>query len=150
MTETPTYSEVYEHLMLVRRINRRIWIAQLEHDELQSCLLPKAVTYDQDAVQTSPGDRMGDIAGEVLDMEKKLRALQRRKATAFVQIRREIDLLDNEDQRDILVAFFLARRPMHAIADAQHLSLSSVYRIRKDAIQNLRVLLAKDLKSQEK
>ncbi|MBR3366699.1 MAG: hypothetical protein IKG66_02765, partial [Lachnospiraceae bacterium] len=89
----PTYSEVYEHLMLVRRINRRIWIAQLEHDELQSCLLPKAITYDQDVVQTSPGDRMGDIAGEVLDMEKKLRALQRRKATAFVQIRREIELL---------------------------------------------------------
>ena len=81
---------------------------------------------------------------------ERTEALQRRKATAFVQIRREIELLDNEDQRDILVAFFLARRPMHAIADAQHLSLSSVYRIRKDAIQNLRVLLAKDLKSQEK
>lgn len=146
----PTYVEMYEHLMLVRRINRRIWIAQLERDELQSCLLPSAITYDKDAVQTSPGDRMGDIAGEVLDMEKKLQALQRRKATAFIQLRREIELLDNEDQRDILVAFFLAHRPMRAIADAQHLSLSSVYRIRKDAIQNLRVLLAKDLKSQEK
>ena len=43
-------------LYSVRTIDRTIWRLQLRRDELQSCLLPGAVRYDADRVQSSPQD----------------------------------------------------------------------------------------------
>lgn len=137
----PTYEEMYEHLMLVRRIDRRIWIAQLERDNIQSCLLPSAITYDKDIVQSSPKDKMLDIAGRVIELEKKVERLKREKAGLIIRTHEEISLLQDEDQREILIAFFIGRQPMREIAANMDRSISGVYTIRRKGIQALRDLL---------
>ena len=136
-----TYKDAYNHLMQVRFINKRIWLATVERDELQSCLLPSAIRYDKDPVQTSPSDKMGEIAAAVLQMDRRIRELQVEKARTFIGTRQEIDLLDDEDQREILKAFFLARQPMARIAEKQNRSLSGVYEIRRQGSRKLCDLL---------
>ena len=136
-----TYNEVYEHLIQVRLIDKRIWLAIVEHDELQSCLLPSAITYDKDIVQSSPEDKLLDIAGRVVDLERKIEQLKRKKAGLIVRTREEIGQLQDEDQRSILIAFFLGRQPMREIAANMDRSISGVYTIRRKGIQALRDIL---------
>ena len=73
-----TVSEAYAYLNSIRKIENEIVKLQLQHDELQSCLLPKAITYDGDRVQTSPEDKMSELAGKVVDMEKQIAQLRLR------------------------------------------------------------------------
>lgn len=136
-----TYNEVYRHLMQVRLIDKRIWLTTVEHAELQSCLLPAAITYDKDIVQTSPEDKMADIAGKVVELEHKIRRLNSTKARLIVQIRNEIGQIEDEDQRVVLSAFFLAKQSMRDIADGTCRSISGVYTIRRKGILALRTIL---------
>ena len=139
-----SYNDVYTYLMQVRLIDKRIWLAQIEHDEMQSCLLPSAITYDKDVVQTSPEDKMSSIAGKVIDMEKKIIRLKNRKAQLIITIKSQISEIEDEDQRIVLSAFFLCRQPMRQIAEYTNRSISGVYTIRRKAIQSMRVILAKE------
>lgn len=138
-----TYNDVYTYLMQVRLIDKRIWLAEIEHDEMQSCLLPSAITYDRDIVQTSPEDKLSDIAGKVMELEKKVNRLKERKASLIMQIRKEISQIPDEDQRIILSAFFLCRKSMNQIAKSTTRSISGVYAIRRKGIQSLRIILEK-------
>lgn len=138
-----TYNEVYTYLMQVRLIDKRIWLAQIEHDEMQTCLLPSAITYDKDVVQTSPEDKMSSIAGKVIDMEKKIVRLRNRKAQLIITIKSQISEIEDEDQRIVLSAFFLCRQPMRQIAENTNRSISGVYTIRRKAIQSMRIILEK-------
>ena len=130
--------------MQVRLIDKRIWLAQIEHDEMQTCLLPSAITYDKDVVQTSPEDKMSSIAGKVFDMERKISRLKTRKAHMIITIKAQISQLQDEDQRIVLTAFFLCKQPMRDIADKTNRSISGVYTIRRKAIQSMRVILEKE------
>ena len=138
-----TYNEVYTYLMQVRLIDKRIWLAQIEHDEMQTCLLPSAITYDKDVVQTSPEDKMSGIAGKVFDMERKISRLKTQKAHLIITIKSQISQLPDEDQRIVLTAFFLCRQPMRQIAENTNRSISGVYTIRRKAIQSMRIILEK-------
>lgn len=131
--------------MQVRLIDKRIWLAEMEHAELQSCLLPSAITYDKDVVQTSPSDKMLDIAGKVIDLERKVARLKARKASLILTIKSQIGQLGDEDQRIILTAFFLARQPMSRIAEHTNRSISGVYAIRRKGIQAMRAVLDKSV-----
>lgn len=57
-----TITETYNYLLRVREQEWTIWRLTLQHDELQSCLLPAAIRYDKDVVQTSPEDKLSAIA----------------------------------------------------------------------------------------
>lgn len=139
-----TYNDVYTYLMQVRLIDKRIWLAEIEHAEMESCLLPSAITYDKDVVQVSPSDKMSDIAGKVIDLERKISRLKTRKAHIIITIKAQISQLPDEDQRIVLTAFFLCKQPMRDIADKTNRSISGVYTIRRKAIQSMRVILEKE------
>lgn len=140
-----TYGDVYEYLIQVRLIDKRIWLATVEHAELQSCLLPSAVTYDKDVVQacSSADGKLIDIAGRVLELEKRIKRLKTKKAGLIVRIKHQISEIDDEDQQIVLTAFFLARQSMREIAEHTNRSVSGVYAIRRKGIQSMRVILEK-------
>lgn len=132
-----TTSEAYDFLNSVRRTEIAILKLQLQHDELQSCLLPKAITYDGDRVQTSPEDKMLEIASRVLDMEKEIRDLKRRKAALIVEVNDAIARLDNDTEQVILLGFYVGRLPAIKIADLVHYSVRGVYKAKHRAVIHL-------------
>ncbi len=132
-----TTREAYDFLNSVRRTEIAILKLQLQHDELQSCLLPKAITYDGDRVQTTPEDKMSEIAGQVLDMEKEIAQLKRRKAKLIIEINAAIAKLENDVEQMILLGFYVGRLPAVRVAELVHYSVRGVYKVKRRAVSHL-------------
>lgn len=70
-------AELYEILSKPRRLKFQICTINSQILNLKDCLMPGAVRYDKDNVQTSPADRMPQIMaeiGELSDKQKELSA----------------------------------------------------------------------------
>lgn len=132
-----TISETYDFLNSIRHIEAEIIKTQLQHDELESCLLPKAITYDGDHVQTSPTDPMLTIASQVIDLEKRIRKLKAEKARHIVEVNKAVALLDNEAEQMILLGFYVGRLPAKKVAALVHYSTSAVYKLKYRAVKHL-------------
>ena len=134
-----------EFLLQVRELERTIWRLTLRRDELQSRLLPGAVRYDLDRVQTSPEDRFGAVAAAVADLDRKLQDLRVRKADLVIEVSEAIDELTDDREKTILTAYYVGRLPMTEIADRIGYSLQHTYRLRKAGVSHL----AKDEKHEK-
>lgn len=132
-----TTSEAYAFLNSIRKIENEIVKLQLQHDELQSCLLPKAITYDGDRVQTSPEDKMLEIASRVLDMEKEIRDLKQRKAKLIIEINDSIAKLDSDVEQMVLLGFYVGRLPAIKVAELVHYSVPGIYKVKRRAVIHL-------------
>jgi len=132
-----TISETYAFLNSVRHMEAEIIKTQLKHDELQSCLLPKAITYDKDAVQTSPSDPMLTIASQVIDLEAEIRQMKLLKAQRIVEINSAVAMLDDDTEQMILLGFYVGRLPAKKIADLVHYSLRGVYKAKHRSVVHL-------------
>ena len=130
-------SETYEYLGSIRAIERRIRRLALWHDELECCLLPSAIRYDSDPVQSSPEDKFGDIAAKVIDLEKEIRKLQLEKQRRIYTIGNAIEQLEDEAEKTVLSAFYIGRLPMSDIAEMVHYSLRMTYNRRRRAVEHL-------------
>lgn len=135
-----TLTETYEYLQRPRKLELSIMRLSLQHDELQACLLPAAIRYDKDVVQTSPEDKLSEVAAAVLDLEKKIQRLRSQKARLLLEINAVIDKLDDKDAV-ILTAYYVKRMTMSDVADIIDKSLQHTYRLRKKAVQHLSELM---------
>lgn len=70
-------------------------------------LLPQAIRYDKDKVQTTPSDKMSEIVAKVADMQKELGKsiyqLRKRQLQAENLIRK----LDNANERELMRWYYL-------------------------------------------
>jgi len=98
-----------------------------KHDELESCLLPAAIRYDRDKVQTSPDDAMSKIVAEVNELEKEMNRVQLRKSEQIVKIDKAISTLASAEERTALTMRYINRISVTEIADAMGYSIKRVY-----------------------
>lgn len=130
-----------EFLLQVRDLERTIWRLTMRRDELQACLLPIAIRYDQDRVQTTPEDKVATLAAAVADLDVQLQELRMRKADLVSEVADAIDKLDDDREKTILTAYYVGRISMEGIADKIGYSLSHCYRLRRQGVQHLGALL---------
>ena len=126
-----------DFLLQIRVLDRTIWRLTMQRDELQSCLLPAAVRYDKDKVQTSPEDRFGDTAAAVADLDAKITELQKRKARLVITISDAIEHLEDDREKTILTAYYIRRLSMETIADRVGYSVAHTYRLRRAGVSHL-------------
>lgn len=138
-----TISETYDFLNSIRHIEAEIIKTQLQHDELESCLLPRAITYDKDAVQTSPSDPMLAIASQVVDLEKQIRKLKADKAKRIVEVNRAVAMLDDDTEQMILLGFYVGRLSAKKVAGIVHYSLRGIYKAKRRAVVHLSETMTK-------
>ena len=108
-------------------------------------LLPGAIRYDKDKVDTSPTDQMSERMASVVDLktelEKRLTDLNRRKLKA----QRIIDTLDDSIKRQILSCYFLTTKRSHTkLEDIGRIigySRRQTYRLYDEAIQEIEMAL---------
>lgn len=130
--------ETYDFLLQPRSLSYDIWRKELRREELLSCLLPKAITYDSDKVQSSPADHVSEIMAEVDSLERQIADLKKRRAMVIVEISKSIDLLDDSRERMILDAYYLGRQSMIGISEQLHYSLQHTYRLRNSGERKMR------------
>ena len=132
-----TVSETYDFLNAIRRTEAEMVKLRLRHDALQSCLLPQAIRYDGDHVQTSPEDRMSETAAEVIELEKQLRILNRKKIQQIAHVSKEIAKLESDTEQMVLLGYYVGRLSGSRVAEIIHYSIPGVYKVKARAVRNL-------------
>ena len=100
-----------------------------KHDELESCLLPAAIRYDKDKVQSSPEDPMCKIVTEVMELEKEMKRIQLSKARQIAKIDQAISSLESDEQRTALTMRYVNRIPVTDIAEAMGYAEPTIYKL---------------------
>lgn len=83
--------DVLEFLKHIRRKRMELAIIEQHEDELRLSLLPGAIRYDIDKVQTSPVDRMPEMMAKLTDLQEKEAD---HKAALIADIQRAIEMVN--------------------------------------------------------
>lgn len=130
-------NETYDFLMQIRRKEISIRRKETQRDELRACLLPGAVRYDRDKVQSTPTDKMSDVMARVDELDREIEQLRREKATLVIEISDAIEKLEDDNEKTVLTEFYIARAPMTQAADAINYSVRRAYDFRKRGVIHL-------------
>ncbi len=100
-----------------------------KHDELESCLLPAAIRYDKDKVQSSPEDPMCRIVSEIDELEKKMKHVLALKFKQIEKIDKEISYLASDEQQTALTMRYIKRIPVSQIAEEMGYAEPTIYKL---------------------
>jgi len=126
----------YDYLMQPRRIDYKIRRLQIQVTELESCLLPQAIRYDKDKVQTSPEDQLSRIAARISDLSRESNRLARKKAELVIEISDEVEALADDTEKAVLMGYFIARKSMKEVAEQIHYTIRGAYKVRARAVRH--------------
>lgn len=132
-----TLNETYDFLMQIRRKEIIIRRKETQRDELRACLLPGAIRYDREKVQSAPTDKMADVIASVDELDREIEQLRREKASLVIVIREAIEKLEDDNEKTVLTEFYIARAPMTQAADAINYSVRRAYDFRKRGVVHL-------------
>lgn len=119
--------QAYEFLNSARVLHWQWLRLKAKHDELESCLLPAALRYDKDKVQTSPEDAMSKVVAEITELEKEMNRVQLLKSQQIVKIDNAINSLASDEERTALTMRYINRIPVSEIAEAMGYSEPRIY-----------------------
>lgn len=120
--------QAYEFLNSARVLHWQWLRLKAKHDELESCLLPAAIRYDKDKVQSSPEDPMSKIVTEVLELEKEMKEIQLKKSKQISRIDKAISSLESDEERTALTMRYVNRIPVTDIAEAMGYAEPTIYK----------------------
>lgn len=129
--------QAYEFLNSARVLHWQWLRLKAKHDELESCLLPAAIRYDKDKVQTSPEDPMAKIMAEIAELEKEMIKVQRKKFIQLEKIEQTINALGSDEERTALTMRYINRKPIAEIAEEMGYSEPTIYRFMRQGGNNL-------------
>lgn len=136
-----TLDETYDFLMQIRRKEIIIRRKEMQRDELRACLLPGAIRYDRDRVQSTPTDKMADVIARVDELDREIERLKLEKAQAIIEISDVIEKLDNDKEKAVLTAFYIKAASMEAVAGIVCYSVRHTYFLRKQGVEHLKEVL---------
>ncbi|MBQ2930984.1 MAG: DUF1492 domain-containing protein [Clostridia bacterium] len=135
-------NETYDFLMQIRRKEIIIRRKEMQRDELRACLLPGAVRYDRDKVQSTPTDKMSDVMARVDELDREIEQLKLEKAQAIIEISDVIEKLDNDKEKAVLTAFYIKAASMETVAGIVCYSVRHTYLLRKQGVEHLKEVLS--------
>ena len=124
---------LYSPIHLTNKIKRKETMIR----ELKSCLLPSAIGYDVEKVKTSPKDQISAIMSKIDELEREIANLKKQKMQAILQVNAAINELDDEDEKTILMEFFIGRMRMDDIARQLNYEFKYLYKLRARAIKKI-------------
>lgn len=117
----------YSFLNSARVLHLKWLRLKAKHDELESCLLPAAIRYDKEKVQTSPDDPMSKIIAQVIELESEMKRVQFNKAKQINKIDKAISSLESAEERTALTMRYINRVAVTDIADTMGYSEKRIY-----------------------
>ena len=120
--------QAYEFLNSARVLHWHWLRLKAKRDELESCLLPAAIRYDKDKVQTSPDDQMSKIMAEIDELQKEMVKVQLRKSKQIELIDKAISSLASDEERTALTMRYINRIPVSDIALAMGYAEPTIYK----------------------
>lgn len=120
--------EIYAFMNGARVLQLQWLRLKAKRDELAFCLLPGAIRYDIDKVQSSPTDGTNQIVIEILELEGQMAEVQQRKYIQIEKIDAAISSLDSDEERTALTMRFINRASVAEIAAAMGYAEPTIYK----------------------
>ena len=127
--------EVFEYLMRPRETAKLIRQKREKRMELICSLGAKAIRYDLDKVQSTPGDRMSDIMAEVADLDDEIRELKERLRSERRELSEWFAELEETDAKMMRLRY-LDGVTWEVISKATHRSERTNFRRHKEITDN--------------
>lgn len=147
---------VFEILLAPKRTQRKIQRLEAKAQAIEYSLLPAAIRYDLDKVQTSPSDQMSERVTQIEQIQEQIRILKEIYLREIEEIERACEGLTgqegrpDDDGRTVLIMYYVGNDSMEEIADQIGYALSYTYKIRKRAQRELSAKInAKDKKDKK-
>ena len=125
-------AEQKERKMLEEAISRR-----------QMQLLPQAIRYDKEHVQTSPTDTISEAMAQIADHMTKLEELSGRLESRRSQAYEAVSALDRSEERQVMILYYLEMTPegglrtWENVADKMGYSVQHIHRIHGEALRSI-------------
>ena len=129
--------EVYEFLTMPKKTKLQIRSKQMQIEDLRLQMLPGAVRYDKDIVQSSPEDPMMKFIVRVDELERAIEGLKQRYVDEQKMISEAIEMLEDEREQVVLIGRYVSGDSYDEIAAELFLSVDRVFQIHRSAVNNM-------------
>lgn len=130
--------DLYEILARPRQLKFKICAISAKISNLEDCLLPGAIRYDKDKVESSPSDRMPEVMAEIGDLSDKQRRLSQELLQANELIQKMCDeRLTDELEKTVILMRFVGCQTFEEIGTALAYDKSGAWRIYDRAMDRL-------------
>lgn len=129
--------EVYEFLTMPKKTKLQIRSKQMQIEDLRLQMLPGAIRYDKDIVQSSPGDPMLNFIVRVDELERDIEVLKRRYVDEQKLISEAIEMLEDKREQVVLIGRYVSGDSYDEIAAELSLSVDRVFQIHRSAVDKM-------------
>ena len=129
--------EVYEFLTMPKKTKMQSRSKQMQIEDLRLQMLPGAVRYDKDIVQSSPEDPMMKFIVRVDELERAIEGLKQRYVDEQKMISEAIEMLEDEREQVVLIGRYVSGDSYDEIAAELFLSVDRVFQIHRSAVDNM-------------
>ena len=129
--------EVYEFLTMPKKTKLQIRSKQMQIEDLRLQMLPGAVRYDKDIVQSSPEDPMMKFTVRVDELERAIEGLKQRYVDEQKMISEAIEMLEDEREQVVLIGRYVNGDSYDEIAAELFLSVDRVFQIHRSAVDKM-------------
>ena len=129
--------EVYEFLTMPKKTKLQIRSKQMQIEDLRLQMLPGAVRYDKDIVQSSPEDPMMKFIVRVDELERAIEGLKQRYVDEQKMISEAIEMLEDEREQVVLIGRYVSGDSYYEIAEELFLSVDRVLQIHRSAVDKM-------------
>lgn len=137
-------NEVFQFLTTPKNLKARIACIDVQIQDLRLMMLPSAIRYDKDKVQTSPEDPMLKYAERLDELERKKAALQKQYLTAQEAVSRAINCLADPYEAQVLTMRYVGNKRFDDIIEAMPFASATVYRMHKEGLKHINSFLEKN------
>lgn len=122
-----------------------------QREAVYDSVMPTAIRYDLDKVQSSPEDPMTEMMARLEDIDRKIIAARKQFIDDSDRIVEACADLPCEEERTVITMYYIGRKSMIEIADTIGYARSRTYEYRQQALKDLDgILLSKRAEKMEK
>ncbi len=138
--------EVYKLLTAPRKTKYRIEQIKSKIIALRYTLMPSAIRYDMDKVQTSPIDALPDRMAQISELEDKLMEMNQIYQIEINDIIKACNEMGKEPEKTILMMQYVGGLSVITIAGRLNYSVSYTYKLRSSGYDLLNKTIVKGRK----
>lgn len=130
-----TKKEACEFLGGLRRHTKKAKKLEEQIEIKRFALLPGAIRYDKDRVNTSPRDQMLEGFAEIDELERQLIDENRECYRAIIDISRAILQIPEGPERRFLLGYYIHMKNIYQLSAEFNYSLRHTYRLQRKAME---------------
>lgn len=145
--EDVTVKEAYVFLGQVRGYENKIKRLERSIESLKYNLLPGAVRYDKDRVNTSPEDSMTELFARIDEYERALDVERRQRAEAVLKVDDALSKMSDTKEKIVLMEYYIGRISISDIASGLGITVRHCIRLKNNGVCMFAEVMSDDKRS---